>query len=174
MPRFSPTLGAEMHCQVIRSLLIVCAVIIHKPSSSIAQEFTADIELRCRDAKTHDAKHSCEVRCFALGTSAADKFLFSYNFERLQFYSEAGRNSEHWLVALTGRQGPDPVLTPPPTTIAPPGTPPPPLVPPPPIPAPFTLDKIFLTLGRNYFCQYAPASGSEVKLVKYYDRPSSK
>lgn len=88
-----------------------------------------------------------------------------WQFERLEFFSKVGHNSENWLLVLKGLEGS--YTAPPPTQVVPPppiGTPPPVQSP----PTPPVLQKIFITLGRSYMCAYELKIGSTVDMIKYY------
>ncbi|MBI3700584.1 MAG: hypothetical protein HY242_09110 [Afipia sp.] len=157
---------------ILRAAL-AAVVLFSGINSGNAENLTAfepSIALECRDAKVPaNKKHNCEYRCFALGgqTPAANPAsgVSVYAFERIEFFSKAGQNSEQWLIVLKGVRGSVPAETPPPAIVPTPG----PVAPPPVTPVtPSPLAKIFLSLGRDYMCSFETAASSTVELIKYY------
>ncbi len=81
-----------------------------------------------------------------------------WQFERLEFFSKVGHDSENWLLVLKGLDGS--YIAPPPTQVTPPSMQS--------SPTPPVLQKIFITLGRSYMCTYESKSGSTIDMSKYH------
>jgi hypothetical protein len=109
-----------------------------------------DIVMECRDKATQNFSSLCTYQCFTIprptDTALSGWPPITWQFERLEFFSKAGRESESWLIAIRGRTS-SPAITD--NTV------------------------FFITLGHSFLCTYHSSSSghpgtAEVRLVKYY------
>jgi len=112
--------------------------------------FTPDIVMECREHVGGKISDSCQYSCLPIPRPPNDSMNtwppVVWRFERLEFFSKAGRESESWLIAMKGRTD---------------------------SPAIHKNAVSFLTLGHSYLCQMAgsPEDSNpvvDVLMTKYY------
>lgn len=137
----------------IRFFLMLVGVLAAS-SAALAEtntKFPPDVVMECIEPKTGKLSSQCEFRCFTIPrpadgpTSSWPSIVWL--FERLEFFSKPGRESENWLVSIKGRVQ---------------------------SPAIHTNSKFFITIGTAFLCVYSEgtqplgAEPIEVRLTKYY------
>lgn len=152
--------------QTLALLLVLVPSIIPeaKAQGTTFPPFQPDIVMTCRDQTANGSTYNCEISCYSLsapaptptqGVSRNPQPGWVYRFKQLGFFSKAGHESEHWLIAIDGAEG---------GVSLPPNKPPTPG----PIPQPNPSEKLYVTLGRDVECTYEGKYGSKVELTRYY------
>lgn len=112
--------------------------------------FEPDVVMECRATATGDKSSLCKWQCFTIPRPQNNQIStwpdIAWNFERLEFFSKPGRESENWLVVVKGR-----------THLSPPGP----------------NEIFFVTVGQSFLCTYKGTEpnrpdSADVRLVKYY------
>lgn len=117
-------------------------------TESTLTKFTPDVVIECKGNPGETP--ICALNCFNMSTSSASQpnpNVPTILFQRLEFFSKPGRESENWLVAVSGR-------------IESPAIP--------------NNSTFFMTIGRSHTCVYnareRPSGGKPyvIELTKYY------
>ncbi len=114
-------------------------------------KFPPDIVMECHETGTSKVSRRCEYQCFSIPRPADGPIStwpsIAWNFEKIEFFSKPGRDSENWLIAVRGRNREDAWLE---------------------------IRTFFVTIGTGHLCNYVGARpgtgipGAEVILAKYY------
>ncbi len=113
--------------------------------------FAPDIVMECFETNTGERSSRCSYQCYTI-PRPQDGPISSWPsiiwlFERIEFFSKSGRQSENWLIAVRGR---------------------------PQSPAIKANSVFFITVGTSFLCTYTPSLPSagveptEVRMSKYY------
>ena len=108
-------------------------------------KFTPDIVMDCWDPKAKMPKSDCMYICYTIPTPASGSIsvwpAITWYFDRMEFFSRSGKESENWLIAMRGRRN---------LSVIP--------------------DKVqFFTQGHGNHCTHEAPENLEVRLIKYYD-----
>jgi hypothetical protein len=114
-------------------------------------KFTPDIVMDCIETKTSKPSSRCVYQCFSIPRPTDGPISIwppiAWVFERLEFFSKPGRESENWLVSVNGRPQSSAITR---------------------------NSKFFITIGTAFLCTYTEGpeivggQPTEVRLTKYY------